>query len=67
MFQLLWESQIKSKTPMSWNLWKKKEGIFGIAYFVRRKFLKEGIFGIAYFLRKKFFNICLLSECIVFE
>ena len=27
---------------------------------------KEGIFCIAYFVRKKFFNICVLSQCILY-
>ena len=42
--------QIKSKTVMSWSSRKKKEGIFCTVYFVRRNF----------------FNICVLSQCIVY-
>ena len=45
MIQLIQESQIKSKTVMSWSSPKKKEGIFCTVYFVRRIF----------------FNICLCS------
>ena len=37
VLQLLKESQIKSKTVMSWNSQKKKEGIFCTSYFVQRK------------------------------
>ena len=37
--QLIEESQIKSKTVMRWSSPKKKEGIFGTVYFVRKKFL----------------------------
>ena len=43
--QLIYESQIKSKTVTSWSSRKKKEGIFCTVYFVRREF----------------FNICVLS------
>ena len=39
VLQLIKESQIKSKTVKSWNSQKKKEGIFCIAYIVRRKVL----------------------------
>ena len=45
-----YKNQIKSKTVMTWSSWKKKEGIFCTVYFVRRKF----------------FNICVLSQCIVY-
>ena len=38
VLQLIWESQIKSKTVMSWSSRMKKEGIFCTVYFVRRKF-----------------------------
>ena len=38
VFQLIKESQIKSKTVMSWSSRKKKEGIFCTVYFVQRKF-----------------------------
>ena len=34
--QLIQESQIKSKTVISWSSWNKKEGIFCIVYFIRR-------------------------------
>ena len=34
VLQLIWESQIKSKTVMSWSSWKKKEGILFTIYFV---------------------------------
>ena len=36
VFQLIQESQIKSKTVMSWSSRKKKEDIFCTVYFVRR-------------------------------
>ena len=39
VLQLIYESQIKSKTAMSWSSRKIKGGIFCIVYFVRRKFL----------------------------
>ena len=38
VLQLMWESQIKSKTVMSKISLKKKESIFCTVYFVRRKF-----------------------------
>ena len=38
ILQLIWESQIKSKTVVSWSSQTKKEGIFCTVYFVRRKF-----------------------------
>ena len=38
VLQLIQESQIKSKTVMSWSQRKKKEGIFCTVYFVRREF-----------------------------
>ena len=49
--QLIYESQIKSKTVMSWSSRKKKEDIFCTVYFLRRKY---------------FYNICILSQCIVY-
>ena len=50
VLQLIWESQIKNKTVMSWNSWKKKEGIFYTIYFVQRIF----------------FHICLLPQWITY-
>ena len=50
VLQFIWESQIKSKTVMSWSSRKKKEDIFCTAYFVQRNF----------------FSICVLSKCIVY-
>ena len=47
---LIEESQIKSKIVTSWSLRKKKEGTFCTAYFVRWKV----------------FNICVLSQCLVY-
>ena len=38
VLQLIEESQIKSKTVMSWSLRKKKESIFCTVYFVQREF-----------------------------
>ena len=38
VLQLIWKSQIKSKTVMSWSSRKRKEGIFCTVYFVRKKF-----------------------------
>ena len=38
VLQLIEESQIKSKTVMSWSSRKKKEDIFCTIYFVRSKF-----------------------------
>ena len=38
VFQLIQESQIKSKTVMSWS--SRKKGIFYTVHFVRRKFFK---------------------------
>ena len=49
VLQLIQESQIKSKTVMSWSSRKKKEGFF--VPFI----LSEGYF----------FSICILSQCIV--
>ena len=43
------ESQVKSKTVMSWSLQKKKENTFCTIYFVWRKFFK---------------HICFLSQCL---
>ena len=37
VLQLIEESQIESKTVMSWSLQKKKEGTFCTVYFVQRK------------------------------
>ena len=51
VLQLIQESQIKSKTMMSWSWWKKKEGLLWTVYFVRMNF---------------FFNIGVLSQCIVY-
>ena len=48
VLQLMKESQIKSKTVMSWTSCKKKEGIFCTAN------LSEG----------NIFEICVLSQCI---
>ena len=36
ILQLIQESQIKSKTVMSWSLQNKKEGIFCTVYFVHK-------------------------------
>ena len=44
VLQLVWESQIKSKTVMSSSSRMKKEGIFYSVYFVRRDFLKNWSF-----------------------
>ena len=41
MLQLISESQIKSKTGMSWSSRKKKVGIFCAVYFARREFCKH--------------------------
>ena len=38
VLQLIWESQIKNETVMSWSSQKKQEGIFCIVYYARRKF-----------------------------
>ena len=38
VFQLIQESQIKSKTVVIWSSPKKKEGFFCTVYFVGRKF-----------------------------
>ena len=43
--QFIYESQINSKTVMSWSSWKKKESSFCTVYFVKRTF----------------FNICVSS------
>ena len=37
VLQLTKESQIKSKTVISWSSRKKKQGVFCAVYFVRRK------------------------------
>ena len=37
VFQLIYKWHIKSKTAMSWSLWKKREGIFCSVYFVKIK------------------------------
>ena len=50
VLQLIQESQVKSKTVMSWSLQKKKDCIFCTVYFVQRRF----------------FNIGVLSQCIVY-
>ena len=50
VLQLIKESQIKSKTVMSWSLQKIKDVIFGTVYFVWREFC----------------NICILAQCIVY-
>ena len=50
VLQLIYESQIKSKTVMSWSSRKKKRGHFCTGYFFRRKF----------------FNIFVLSHCILY-
>ena len=50
VLQLVKESQIKSKTVLSWRLWKKKKGIFCTNNFVRRDF----------------FKIYVLSQCLVY-
>ena len=44
ILQLIWESQIKSKTVVSWSSQTKKEGIFCTVYFVRRKFFLTFVF-----------------------
>ena len=51
VFQLIQESQVKSKAVMSWSSQKKKECIFCNVYFVQRNFI---------------FNICVLSQCKVY-
>ena len=60
VFQLIKESQIKSKTVISWSSRKKKEGIFCTVYFVRREF---------FFLRIKFLRsfFCVLSHALCIE
>ena len=40
VLQLIQESQIKSKTVMSWSSRKKKEGIFCTVHFVWTEFFK---------------------------
>ena len=50
VLQLIYKSQIKSKTVISWSSWKKKEGFFWSVYFVWRNC----------------FNICVLSQFIVY-
>ena len=47
---VMYESQSKGKTVMSWSLQKKKEGISCTAHFIRRNF----------------FNICVSSQYIVY-
>ena len=48
--QLIQESEIKSKTVMSWSSRKKKEGTFCTVYSTQREF----------------FKILVLSQCIVY-
>ena len=48
VLQPIEESQIKSKTVMSWSSRKKKEGIFCTVCFVRRKFFKHMCFILIY-------------------
>ena len=50
VLQLIWASQIKSKIMISCSLRKKNKCIICTIYFVR----------------KKFFNICVLSQCILY-
>ena len=50
VLQLIQELQIKNKVVMSWSSQKKKEGIFLYRLFVQRIF----------------FNICVLSQCILY-
>ena len=38
VFQLIWKSQIESKTVTSCSSWKERAGIFCTVYFVRRRF-----------------------------
>ena len=52
--QLIYESQTKTKTVMSWSSRKKSKGIF---VFFLPFILSEGIF---------FFNICVLFQCTVY-
>ena len=49
VLQVIQESQMKSKTGISWSSRKKKEDIFCTVYLSERIFLK----------------ICVLSQCIV--
>ena len=44
VLQLIEESQIKSKTVMSWSLRKRKEGIFCTVYLVQRKIFSTFVF-----------------------
>ena len=44
VLQLIWESQIKSKTVRSWSSRKVKKGIFCTVYFVQRKFVLTFVF-----------------------
>ena len=44
VLQLIKESQIKSKTVISWSSQKKKEGIFCTSYFVQKNFFKTFVF-----------------------
>ena len=50
VLQLIQESQIKSKSIMSWSSRRKKEGIFCDVYFAQREFFKN----------------CVLSQYIVY-
>ena len=50
VLQLKKESQIKSKSVMSWSSRKKKQEVFCSVYFAR----------------SNFFNICVLCQCIVY-
>ena len=50
VLRVIQESQIKSKTVISWNSRKKKKGAFFAPLFFRRDFLKT----------------CVLSQCIVY-
>ena len=51
VLHLIWESQTKSKTVMSWSSWMKKR-----VHFLYSLFCPNEIF----------FNICVLSQCIVY-
>ena len=41
VLQLIYESQIKSKTAMNWSSRNKKQGLFCTFYFARRKFFSH--------------------------
>ena len=60
VLQLIWESQIKSKTMMRWSLWNKKEGSFCI--FWRNFFL-----GSVFYLKHKHYFIHFLLAFKIFE